>query len=97
MPGAGSAGVNAPAGPCHGPAGEHAQYAVTVASPSAPAAMVNSTYVRSSRVTVKALPTPVRRPSPSTGAGRARDRQPEPSQYSQAAGSPRPPSGTRAT
>lgn len=89
--------MKSPSGPCQGPAGEHAQYEVTAASPFVPAAMVNSTYVPSCRTTEKALPTPVRRPSPSTGRGRAPVVQAELSQYSQAPGSARPPTGTRAT
>src|SRR5690606_35666643 len=92
-----SPGVNSSAGPCHGPAGEHAQYDAIVVSPLAPAAIVNSTYVPSSRTSEKALPTPARRPSPRTGRGSARVSHSEPFQNSQAAGSPRPPSGTRAT
>lgn len=90
VPPCGSAGVNRTGR-------EQAQYDATVVSLLAPAAMVNSTYVPSSRTTGNTLPTPVRRPSPSTGRGRARVCQAEPFQYSQAAGSASPASGTGAT
>ncbi|EMF53856.1 hypothetical protein SBD_5400 [Streptomyces bottropensis ATCC 25435] len=39
----GNGGRNPLVGPCHGPVGEQAQYAVTVVSPAVPAAMVSST------------------------------------------------------
>ncbi|MGX1134415.1 hypothetical protein RKD49_006605 [Streptomyces glaucescens] len=93
----GSGAVKARAGPCQGPVGEHAQYDDTVDRPSAPAAMVKSTYVPPCRTTENALPTPVRRSSPRTAPGRAPAAHAEPVQYCQAAGSARAPSGTLAT
>jgi len=90
-PAVGSEGLKFLVGPCHGPAGEHAQYEVTVVSPAVPAAIVNSTYVPPTRTTENALPTF----APLTGRGRTPHR--EPSQYRQAAASPSRPSGTRAT
>lgn len=71
---------------------------MTVVSPFVPAAIVNRTYVPRTRTTEKALPTPVRRPSPSTARGRApAPAHSEPFQYCQAPGSASLPSGTRAT